>query len=297
VPRHDARAQAALTPRARRVSKGTLLPLPHDAAAPWPQQPLQALLPQVRLQWRDEVDSTNTRLLEAARAGLDQPVLLVAEHQTQGRGRSGRAWQSERGQSLMFSFACRLAPADWSGLSLAVGVALADAIEPPVRGTAPRLQLKWPNDLWLADGPRSWRKAGGILIETTGPADARTCVVGVGLNLRPRADDAGLSSGYAWLQEVDPALEAPALLLRVAPALVAALQRFERHGLEAFAAGYAARDLLRGLRVATSGAEAHEGLADGIDAHGALRLVTERGPITVHSGEVSVRPSTQAAEA
>lgn len=269
------------------------MPTPH-APEPWPLPELQRLLPGVHLQARDEVDSTNTRLIDAARGGLAQPTLLVAALQTQGRGRSGRSWHSERGQSLMFSFARRLAPADWSGLSLAVGVALAEAVEPLAAAAAPRLQLKWPNDLWLADGPAAWRKAGGILIETTGSADVRTCVVGVGLNVRPRADHTDLSSGYACLQELDAALDAPSLLLRVAPALAAALQRFERDGLAPFAAGWAARDLLHGRRVVTSGVQAHEGVADGVDAQGAMRLQTARGLVAVHSGEVSVRPSVAA---
>ena len=58
-----------------------------------------------------------------------QPCLLVAEHQSAGRGRQGRAWQSVPGASLTFSLGLPLALADWSGLSLAVGVALCDALE------------------------------------------------------------------------------------------------------------------------------------------------------------------------
>ena len=71
------------------------------------------------------------------RAGDTQPCLLVAEHQTLGRGRQGRSWLAHAGASLTFSLGLPLAPRDWSGLSLAVGVALADALEAPEPGAQP----------------------------------------------------------------------------------------------------------------------------------------------------------------
>ena len=280
------------------------------------QPRLQPWLPGLRLQALAEVGSTNTLLLERLRTDA-APQLVVAEAQTAGRGRNGRAWQSAPGASLTFSLGLPFAPADWSGLSLAVGAALADAIERPQAGLAgrpprgneqsgratfahepqpARLMLKWPNDLWLDDGPglaadRRWRKLGGILIETVaGGAAARACVVGVGLNVRPRADVDGLASGYACVQEIDAGLDAPALLARVAPALAAALRRFEQQGLAPFADAFARRDLLRGQAVQTTLPGAPQGVADGVDATGALRLRHAGGVTLVASGEVSVRP-------
>ena len=89
-----------------------------------------------------------------------QPCLLVAEQQIGGRGRIGRAWRSAPGASLTFSLALPLAPADWSGLSLAVGVALAEALQPGPRAEGrPWLAVKWPNDLWLVDARRRRRGA------------------------------------------------------------------------------------------------------------------------------------------
>ncbi|MCK7493397.1 MAG: hypothetical protein MZW92_19855 [Comamonadaceae bacterium] len=88
------------------------------------------------------------------------------------------------GQSLTFSLALPLAPADWSGLSLAVGVSLADSLHPQVR-------LKWPNDLWLDQ-----RKLGGILVETASHGDGqlqRTVVIGVGINIA-RPDSAQVAA-------------------------------------------------------------------------------------------------------
>ena len=98
--------------------------------------------------------------MRRARAGQLDPILLVAERQTAGRGRLGRTWVSaaSSGQepiaSLTFSLGIALEPQDWSGLSLAVGLSLAQSLHPA-------LQLKWPNDVWWKD-----RKLAGILIET-----------------------------------------------------------------------------------------------------------------------------------
>lgn len=278
------------------------------------QQQLQALWPGLQVHTTAEVDSTNTRLLARAREpGGAAPCLLVAEAQTQGRGRNGRAWQSVPGASLTFSVAVPLAPADWSGLSLAVGVALADALEPLPGSAAPRLQLKWPNDLWLRDVPRlvhpedgtptttgpSWRKLGGILIETVAAGAQRLAVVGVGLNVSPRpapADDeaAALSSGYACLQELDARFTAPQALACVAPALVVALRQFEQRGFAPQRAAFARRDLLCGQAVSTTLDNAPRGVAEGVDARGALQLRCGGELHAVSSGEVSVRPLPEA---
>jgi BirA family biotin operon repressor/biotin-[acetyl-CoA-carboxylase] ligase len=302
------------------------------ANALWRQ--LVPSLPGLSVEVVASIDSTNTRLLERARAlggrrdapisrpgdldgaevqptphgrrqGDVQPCLLVAEQQTRGRGRLGRDWQSSIGASLTFSLSLPLAPREWSGLSLAVGVALADALDKPAAEAAdtaaPRLMLKWPNDLWLADGPGRGRKLGGVLIETVAVGERRMCVVGVGLNVLPQPEGgmgssaasgpgAGLSSGYACLQEIDPATSAPRALADVALPLVQALKRFEQEGFAPFAAAYARRDLLVGQPITTTLAELPAGVAEGVDEHGALRV--RAGALhRLVSGEVSVRLS------
>ena len=267
-----------------------------DLRLHWPLAALRGALPGVDVQAVAAVGSTNTELLERLKQGHGGPALLVAEAQLQGRGRSGRRWQSEPGRSLTFSVALPLAPADWSGLSLAVGAVLADAIEPLADGASPRLQLKWPNDLWLADGGARWRKLGGILIETVAVGAQRACVVGVGLNVKPLDGTPELSSGYAGVAELDAALDATALLLRVAAPLVQALMRFERQGLAPFLAGFERRDLLRGRAVACMGSPSLQGQAAGIDEQGLLLLHTPAGLQRVASGEVSVRPLAAALE-
>ena len=140
------------------------------------------LPPDWLIEKRDEIASTNSELMGRARAGDTRPTLLVAKHQTAGRGRLGRQWQDRPGDALMFSLGLPLNPVNWSGLSLAVGLSIANSLDPEHRF---KLGLKWPNDLWL--GPMSQpRKLGGILIETAvlaGVAHAsRYVVVGVGIN-------------------------------------------------------------------------------------------------------------------
>ena len=295
------------------------------AEALW--QALEPLLPGLSVEVLARAESTNTLLLERARAlagapdavitrpgeldnagpapaeptplgrrGADvQPCLLVAEQQTRGRGRLGRDWVSSAGASLTFSLALPLAPADWSGLSLAVGLALVQALDPPpapsgAAGAAPRLMLKWPNDVWLVDSPPQpgrGRMLGGILIETVTVGQRRMCVVGVGLNVLPQAVP-DLPQGYACLQEILPDVTAPAALAKVAAALVKALLQFQAQGFAPLAQAYAQRDLLRGQKVSTTLAAVPAGVAEGVDERGALRV--RCGDVhCIVSGEVSVR--------
>ena len=241
------------------------------------------------------------------RAADLQPCLLVAEHQSAGRGRQGRTWKSVPGASLTFSLGLPLALADWSGLSLAVGVALCEALDPlgarmiqpepePEPARAPRLGLKWPNDLWLVDaGGGAGRKLGGILIETVAAGTQRLVIIGVGLNVLPFAA-ADTSTGFATLRELDAQASAPAALARIALPLVQALKRFERDGFGAFAASFAARDLLHGRLVRTTRPDVAQGVARGVSAQGALLVETPDGStVAVASGEVSVRLDEPAA--
>jgi len=296
------------------------------AEALWEQ--LEPLLPGLSVEVVASSPSTNSTLLERARADpeplLDaapdpighalvrrsresaafgrraadhQPCLLVAEHQTDGRGRMGRTWTSSAGASLTFSLSLPMSPRDWSGLSLAVGVALAEALDPlPVAPAAPRIGLKWPNDLWRLDSapgtPPRGRKLGGILIETCAVGSNRMAVIGVGLNVLPQPVDESLSQGQACLLELDPGASAPAVLARVAQPLVQALLDFERDGFAGCAARFAARDLLRGQAVlAWRGETAEEGVALGVTAQGLLRVqMAADGRVQeIGSGEVSVR--------
>ncbi len=249
-----------------------------DGEGVW--QAVEPLLPGFTVEVLQEVDSTNSELMRRARSGQMAPVLLVAERQTAGRGRLGRGWRSAPGESLTFSLGMKLAPAKWSGLSLAVGVSLAETLHP-------RIRLKWPNDLWVDD-----RKLGGILIETASfgnGADApRYAVIGVGLNILP-PQSTGLSTAPACLGELLADCDAAEVLLQIAAPLVRTVQAFEALGYGPFQMRFDARDALRDRAVVLSDGLA--GTAHGTDESGALLVHTAAGMRTVTSSEVSVRPA------
>jgi BirA family biotin operon repressor/biotin-[acetyl-CoA-carboxylase] ligase len=218
------------------------------------------------------------------------PCLLVADRQYAGRGRHGRAWHGTEGRSLAFSLAWPCARADLSGLSLALGAAIADALDP----AAPvlRIGLKWPNDLWLLDATPAapnlaGRKLAGILIETAPLGTSRVAVIGVGINVGAQAV-ADAASGVASLDEIDPDATPETTLARVAPALVAALQAFDEQGFAAFASRFAARDLLRGRAVVATGS-GPAGIAAGVSPDGALLVDTGADVLAVTSGEWRIR--------
>ena len=260
-------------------------PLRWPAEAIW--EAVAPDLPGFTVEILQEIDSTNTELMRRARAGRFDPVLLVAERQSAGRGRLGRDWhsgasnQSESSAcpSLTFSLGLPLAPRDWSGMSLAVGLSLVESLHPDLR-------LKWPNDVYFQG-----RKLAGILIETVGMTEtpgARYAVVGVGINLHPRSAD-GLNTPPAWLQELRPGLEAPEVLLQVAAPLIHTLKAFERSGFSPFQARFNARDALAGQEVALS--DGMRGVAQGVDDVGALQVLNAQGLQKITSAEVSVRPA------
>lgn len=252
----------------------------------WPAEAIwEAVVPELpgfTVEIVPQLDSTNTELMRRARAGRLEPVLLVAEHQTAGRGRLGRQWISETGAgrpqalaALTFSLGLPLAPLDWSGLSLAVGVSVVQSLHPELR-------LKWPNDVWLRD-----RKLAGILIETASVAETRYAVIGVGLNLlAPSALD--LRTPPAGLDEVLPGMDGPQALLRLVAPLVRAIQAFERHGFAPFQARFNTLDALDGVAITLS--DGSSGVAQGVDGTGALQVLTAQGMQKITSAEISVQP-------
>ena len=131
-----------------------------------------------------EVDSTNRVLLERARAGAPAGAVLVADHQTAGRGRLDRTWEAAPGAALLVSVLLRpdLPPDRLHLVTAAAGIAAVEAVE--AVGAA-SVSLKWPNDVVVPDG----RKLAGILAESVlETAGMPSVVVGMGLNLRSAPD-------------------------------------------------------------------------------------------------------------
>ena len=271
---------------------------PHwGAEALW--QALVPLLPGLSIEVVQTLDSTNSeltdRLRNAGRVQQDRrggrvddlsPQMLVAIHQTAGRGRLGRRWHALPGSSLTFSLALPLQRDDWSGLSLAVGLAVAEALDP----AGDRIGLKWPNDLILRDaaGEQPGRKLGGILIESVPVGAERAAVIGIGLNVMPQPV-AEAEYGTAALTELWPGATPQDALARIGEPLVRALLAFERDGFAAMQPAYARRDVLAGRQVRTTDATMPEGVAAGVDADGALKVTADGQTRRVVSGEVSVR--------
>jgi BirA family biotin operon repressor/biotin-[acetyl-CoA-carboxylase] ligase len=283
------------------------------------QAHLAAQHPELAVEVMARVDSTSDALRERVRVGAASPTLLVAREQTRGRGRNGQSWLAAPDATLTFSVLLPLMPGSWAGLSLAIGLAVAEALDPTHQ--QPRLGLKWPNDLcFLApDGPR---KLGGILIETLGSGAQRWVVLGIGLNVgtlpaplaqavqAPAAEATGsaatsalatLAFPPAALSEWQEGLSVPDVLLRIASPVLSALKSFESQGFTpAQQHAYAQRDVLYGRPVHTLPAagtrpgEAMQGIAQGVGGDGSLCLQTPQGLVRVHSGQWHIRPQAAA---
>jgi BirA family biotin operon repressor/biotin-[acetyl-CoA-carboxylase] ligase len=230
-----------------------------------------------------ETGSTNADLLARA-ATLSAPLLLIAAHQTAGRGRAGRSWLSAPGHSLTFSLAWRFQGGlqALTGLPLAVGTALAETLG---RLGQP-VQLKWPNDL-LKDGD----KLAGILVETQAAGAGTWAIVGIGLNLAmPDELEARIGRPVAavpWLARMDR----DALMAALLDGLAQALQAFAATGFAAFSARWNLLHAYQGqpVTIIDRGDVLHEGLAAGVDDGGRLLLDTEEGRIAIVAGDVSLR--------
>jgi len=246
---------------------------------------LRAKLPGLRVAVLPVTDSTNTQLLDAP--AEQDPQALLAEFQHAGRGRRGRDWISPFGANLYLSLAWSFAawPSQLTALPLAVGVACARALQ---RLGLQGLRLKWPNDLMI-DG----RKLGGILLEHRGEGGGGCrVVIGIGLNVRMQPSQAQ-GVNQAWIN-LDEALGAAASRNDLAVALLEELQimlrGYAQLGFTALKAEWQALDLVheRPVRV-LMGERVLEGIALGVDEHGALVVDAAGQRHHLNGGEVSLR--------
>jgi BirA family biotin operon repressor/biotin-[acetyl-CoA-carboxylase] ligase len=136
----------------------------------------------VRIIWQAETGSTNADAAAMADAGAPEGSVVIADQQTAGRGRLGRSWSSPPGTGIYASVVFRPEPAVARMLTIAAGVAMAEAID-EATGLAP--VLKWPNDVYLGGGPQSGRKVAGILAEAGGSGGHTWVVIGFGINVLP----------------------------------------------------------------------------------------------------------------
>ena len=228
----------------------------------------------------DCCSSTNAVLLTRAESGAASGTVLIAETQTAGRGRRGRQWVSGAGDSLTFSLLWRFVPGTVPiGLSLAVGLAVAQALE---KVDAGKTALKWPNDL-LRDG----RKLGGILVELV-PGAPHAAVIGIGLNLHlPDSMPDELKARSATVGRVEPA----ALLAGTLTALLEVLEKFSAGGFAVLLDAWTARHAHENqpVRLLSDFAPDREGICRGVDVDGALLFESDGRIERILSGEISLR--------
>lgn len=243
-------------------------------------------LAQLDLLWRP--GSTSDVLRQQLDSIGARPRVVLAESQSAGRGRRGRAWVSPPGLNAYLSaglqFDC--GAVGLAGLSLALGVMLMRALADVGFTDA---GLKWPNDVIAGGG-----KLAGVLVEIEGEySGPATVIIGIGLNLRmpdaqrraagqPVSDLASLMSDQLPSRNI--------VLSAIISQVLTGLEQFRQHGFAAFGKDYARHDLLKGKALKILAAQGDwQGQGAGVDSRGALRVQTGTGVTLVDSGEVSVR--------
>ena len=246
------------------------------------------------------IDSSNSELLRRPVATDGMATVLLAERQTSGRGRLGRAWASPLAAHLYLSLSRTFAGglARLAGLSLVAGVATVEALHQLGFDQA---RLKWPNDLVVPTGD-TLHKLGGLLVEGGGEhAGPVRAVIGLGLNVRmPAAIGAAIDQPWCDLARLSTTAGLPsrnALAAAILARWLPALEEFDSTGLEPFLPRYAAFDALA-MRPVTlhEGTTTRTGIAVGLAPDGALRVRTSDGhEHRAYSGEASVRRATEGA--
>jgi BirA family biotin operon repressor/biotin-[acetyl-CoA-carboxylase] ligase len=248
-----------------------------------------------RVEVLEEAGSTNAVVAERAqttgRAGAPHGLVVVTEHQTAGRGRLGRTWETPPRAALTFSVLVRPGPeaagSPWPLLPLLTGVAVVDGI---TSAGGPRCGLKWPNDVLVDD-----LKVGGLLAERIDTPDGPAAVLGVGLNVTTAADELPVPTASSLLLATGSAPGREALLVAVLDRLGQLLDDWSHGGSSALLAAYRERCVTLGRRVRAElpGGTSVQGEAIRVDGDGALVLRTPQGERIISAGDVvHVRPST-----
>jgi len=231
----------------------------------------------------DEITSTNSELMEDARAGSPEGVVLVADHQTAGRGRLGRAWSAAPGTALLVSVLLRppLPISEVPAVLMAAGLAACDGVE-AAAGFRPG--LKWPNDLVVGD-----RKLAGLLTEST-PGEVTAVILGLGLNVTADAYPADLAAAATSCEEeAKRPVDRTELLVAFLTALEARYATVLVHGgRERTMQAYRADSATLGRRVRVElPTGTLEGRADRIAWNGQLVVVDDdNGQHPVNAGDV-----------
>ena len=212
-------------------------------------------------------------------------VVVLAEEQTQGRGRRGRNWHSPAGANLYLSLGWRFhgSVERLSGLSLAIGAMLAEVIS---RKFEVDLALKWPNDLYHGE-----RKLGGVLIESLGEQNGVIPVVaGIGLNVSmPEERTECIQRPWTDLATARGSqVDRNSLAAQLINQLATGLSDIAGGDMSGWLEQWRQRDFLHGRQVLVEGSPTVAGKAAGINEHGALLVNTETGQSVVAGGEATL---------
>ena len=235
--------------------------------------------------WRIECYGEVSSTMDAARALTVRPgeaALVMAEHQSQGRGRQGRAWVGPASGFLgTFVFTTGREVQSLGGFSLAAGVAVYELL----RELGCQVGLKWPNDLMTPDG----RKVGGILVELVPAGDLTTLLTGIGVNLLGEPTDVPGVTSVATLG--GGALTPADFAIRLAEKLWRIWGEFEAHGLAAVRQRWLAAALFVGAPIGVDlGQETVRGIFTGIDSIGRMVLDVGGSARVVAAGHIVERP-------
>ena len=247
-----------------------------------------------RAQLKHECSSSNDEIMALARqsADLAHKALCVAHFQTKGRGRQGRNWVNRQGECLMFSLGWAFDKPQYELGSLALVVAL--ACRRALADIGLDVNIKWPNDLVVAND-----KLAGVLIETTRVENKTVAIIGIGINFVLPKEVENATSVQALFQTASKqGVSVKTLLNAVLAQLDALLNEYAQNGFASCVGEYNAanRDTDRPVLLLQEGRVVHEGVVKGVDAQGALRLLTDKGEKTIVSGEISLRPDNRPAQ-
>jgi BirA family transcriptional regulator, biotin operon repressor / biotin---[acetyl-CoA-carboxylase] ligase len=232
----------------------------------------------------ERIDSTNSCARTLADVGAEEGTLVVAEYQTGGRGRQGRAWLAEPRTSLLFSILIRppLSQEQAGILPFYAAVAIARAVEPLVGGP---VECKWPNDLLL-----SGKKFGGILVETAfQEGRVSQAIIGVGLNVNQRDFPDELSGKATSLAiELNKAVDRKLLLHAILSQMESLYETIHSGQTHSVLVEWLSRCTIIGKRVAVrAGDEVVLGRALEVRDTGALVLETAEGTTSYFAADVT----------
>ena len=238
----------------------------------------------------EECDSTNLRAQSLNDDQRQAGTVLVAGHQTAGKGRWGRVWESGAGQSLLFTAILPLPAGNATGPHVAIALAVAVARVLEARGLG--VKLKWPNDVMIQG-----RKLAGMLMEAR-----RDCLIaGIGLNLGQQEPDfpPEIRSQATSLRLEKAPAKAEELLAESLEAIEKELKTLEKDGFQTLKEAWHERALYLGdpvrIKTAAEDGEPREGTVMGLDSDAALLLRSDHGMVLpVVAGDlIQLRPLSQ----